>query len=190
MKLTGKQEMFCREYIACDFNATEAARKTGYKNPNVVGPANLVKIGIQQRIDELKAERMARLRIDADYLLHRLHTEAEADLADLYDECGHLKPIQEWPKIWRQGLVAGIDVEKIFEQTGKKKTHIGDIVKVKLSDRAKRLEMLGKHISVGAFSEKHEHKHTGSIEHVQVTDSDKEMIRELRKRREEARVTH
>ena len=56
----------------------------------------------------------------------------------------------DWPLIWRQGLVAGLDVETIGEGAGR-------ITKIKLSDRVKRLELIGKHIDVQAFKEKIEH---------------------------------
>ena len=65
-------------------------------------------------------------------MLTRLAAEAEADVADLYTEAGGLKPIHEWPKIWRQGLVAGIDIEQIKGPDG---SVAGDMVKIKLSDR-------------------------------------------------------
>ena len=37
------------------------------------------------------------------WVLKRLVAEAEADLADLYTDAGDLKPIDEWPEIWRPG---------------------------------------------------------------------------------------
>lgn len=59
MKLTPKQEKFCLEYINCAGNATEAARRAGYKgNDNQIGQMgfqNLKNPKIQNRIQELKA---------------------------------------------------------------------------------------------------------------------------------------
>ena len=79
--------------------------------------------------------------------------EATADTADLYDEDGNLKSIHDWPLIWRQGLVSGMDIEVLYEGKGRDKEAVGTLTKVKLSDRAKRLEMLGKHVNVQAFKE-------------------------------------
>jgi hypothetical protein len=55
MGLTNKRRVFIEEYLKC-WNATEAARLAGYKNPNKMGP-RLVKVGIvqdsiQRRLDE------------------------------------------------------------------------------------------------------------------------------------------
>lgn len=57
--LSSKQERFCLEYINTAGNATEAARRAGYKgNDNQLGQMgfeNLRKPKIQERIAELKA---------------------------------------------------------------------------------------------------------------------------------------
>ena len=86
-----------------------------------------------------------------DWVLMRLAAEATADLADLYEN-GGLKPITDWPLIWRQGLVSGLDVDETF--LGGEK--LGQVTKVKLSDRIKRIELIGKHINVQAFAERKE----------------------------------
>lgn len=56
-KLTDKQQKFCEEYVL-DLNATQAALRAGYcaRTVNKTGPANLVKVGIRQRISQLQAE--------------------------------------------------------------------------------------------------------------------------------------
>lgn len=57
--LSSKQEKFCLEFINTAGNATEAARRAGYKgNDNQlaqIGFQNLRKVNIQERIAELKA---------------------------------------------------------------------------------------------------------------------------------------
>jgi phage terminase small subunit len=70
------------------------------------------------------------------------------------DDNGGLKPVHAWPLIWRKGLVAGVEVEDLWEGRGESREHIGRLHKVKLSDRIKRLELIGKHIDVQAFKEK------------------------------------
>ncbi|AWC45806.1 terminase small subunit [Bacillus cytotoxicus] len=58
MKLTPKQQAFCDYYIETG-NATEAARKAGYKggNLNRIASENLSKLVIQQYIEERMAEK-------------------------------------------------------------------------------------------------------------------------------------
>jgi phage terminase small subunit len=84
--------------------------------------------------------------INAKWLLNRLVDEAQADLADLYEEDGTFKQVKDWPLIWRQGLVTGIDTAVSQDKSS--------ILKVKLSGRDKIKEMLGKHTDVQAFKEK------------------------------------
>ena len=51
MKLTPKQKAFADEYLICG-NATEAARKAGYKQPHVQGSQNLGKLSVSEYIEE------------------------------------------------------------------------------------------------------------------------------------------
>ncbi len=150
MALNDKQELFCQEYLV-DLNATKAAIRAGYSEASAaaIGHENLTKPEISARVAELKAERMEATKVDAQWVLRRLVNEAEADVADLYDDVtGALKPPHEWPEIWRKGLVAGIEVDAI----GKGDDAIGTTTKIKLSDRIKRIELIGKHIDIMAFA--------------------------------------
>ena len=159
MSLTPKQQRFVEEYLI-DLNGTQAAIRAGYsaKTANEQAARLLAKVSVSQAVAEAKMARAEKVGIDAEWLLKRLAEESTADVADLYDEAGGLKPVHEWPLIWRQGLVAGIDVEEIRENGG----GVGIIRKVKLSDRVKRLELIGRHIDVGAFKDKVEH--SGKVE--------------------------
>ena len=68
--LTDKQELFCIEYLI-DLNATQSAIRAGYsaKTANVIGPENLAKPCISQRIQEAMRERSESTKIDAAYVL-------------------------------------------------------------------------------------------------------------------------
>lgn len=149
--LTPKQQRFVEEYLV-DLNATQAAIRAGYAegSADVEGCRLLGNAKVAESIAALKAERSERTRIDAEWLLTRLAAEATADVNDLYAEDGRIKAVKDWPLIWRQGLVAGLEVETIGEGAG-------NLTKVKLSDRIKRLELIGKHIDVQAFKDKIEH---------------------------------
>lgn len=155
-KLTEKQKRFVDEYLI-DLNATQAAIRAGYseKTANEIGAENLGKPSIREAVDAALQARANKTQIDAEWVLRRLAEEAEADVADLYTESGGLKPVHEWPKIWRQGLVAGIEIEQVKGPDG---SVAGEVAKVRLSDRVKRLEMIGKHVRVNAFQEVVQHK--------------------------------
>lgn len=141
--LNEKQQLFCLEYIK-DLNATQAAIRAGYseKTAYSIGQRLLKHVEIQKETERLLSERSERTKIDADWLLTRLAAEAMADVADLYYDNGRIKPVHEWPEVWRQGLVTGMD------------TTAGVITGLKVSDRIKRLELIGKHIGVQAFKDK------------------------------------
>ncbi|MBU1748715.1 MAG: terminase small subunit [Chloroflexi bacterium] len=80
--LTTKQRLFVEEYLACGFNATEAARRAGYKGNDAtlaaVGYENLRKPHIAARIKR----RIAESAMTADEVMFRLAEQARASLAD------------------------------------------------------------------------------------------------------------
>lgn len=173
-KLTPMQRLFALEYIV-DLNATKAAVRAGFseKTAAVQGHQLLKNPLVAAEIERQQKERLERIRMDADGLLVRLFEEADADMADLIDENGGLKDIQDWPPIWRKGLIAGIELEEEYdneepaeeglEQQGhggalkraiKRKVAVGRVSKIKISDRVKRLELIGRHIGVGAWRER------------------------------------
>lgn len=167
--MTPKQQRFVEEYLI-DLNATQAAIRAGYSADTAysIGNENLSKPEIAEAITALKAKRSEKTGIDAAWLLTRLAKEADADLNDIYDEAGALKPVSEWPMIWRQGLVAGI---KAIEERDDEGKVTGIIREVKLSDRVKRLELIGKHVDVQAFKERVEHSGAMAL-HVSAEDAE------------------
>lgn len=153
--LKPKQQRFVEEYLI-DLNATKAAIRAGYseKTAYSIGDELLKKPEISEIVEAAREKRSQKTGIDAAWLLERLAAEATADAADLYDEAGSLKPVKDWPLIWRQGLVQGIEVDQITAGD----VVVGSVRKIKLDSRVKRLELIGKHIGVKAFSDIVEHK--------------------------------
>lgn len=149
-ELTPKQARFVDEYLVT-LNGTQAAIKAGYAEAgaNVTASKLLANPNLRAIIDQRKLERSAETKIDAAWVLKRLAAEAEADINDIYDENGALRPVKEWPLIFRQGLVAGIETDEL-EVGGVK---MGLVRKIKQSDRIRRLELIGKHVAVNAFQE-------------------------------------
>lgn len=153
--LTPRQAAFVDEYVKTG-NGRQSAIAAGYSNNRAEVEAGrlLTNAAIKELIDLKRAEKSKRAGIDAAWLLKRLAEEAEAKISDLYNkETGQLLPVHEWPEIWQKGLVAGVEVQELFEGFGKDRTWIGNLVKIKVSDRVRRLELIGKHIGVNAFQE-------------------------------------
>jgi phage terminase small subunit len=141
MRLTPRQQSWVKAYVDCGGNNAEACRQMG------IGPTSsylhdekckAAVAAVYREAAELVAPKVATTK---EWLLDRLRTKADADLADLFDDHGELLPVKQWPEVWRKGLVASVEV-------------INDVSKVKIADRIKILELLGKHVDVGAFSEK------------------------------------
>lgn len=156
MALNAQQQRFVDEYLL-DLNATAAAKRSGYSERTAYsqGQRLLKVVEVAAAIEAALTARAERTKIDADWMLKRLADETAADVNDLYDESGHLKPVKDWPLIWRQGLVAGI--ESVSEKVGEDEDGnpvMATVRKVKLADRAKRLDMLGRHVDVQAFRDR------------------------------------
>lgn len=169
--LTPQQKLFAIEYLR-DLNATAAAIRAGYsaKSAQHLGYQLLQIPLVREAIDKEMLDRARRIKRDADGLLQRLWDEADADIADLYHDDGSLKPVREWPMVWRKGLVAGLEIVTIAgaepEEAGETlegQPHGGalkrsrkaeaQIAKIKLADRARRLELIGRHHGVQAWKD-------------------------------------
>lgn len=161
-ELNPKQVRFIQEYLV-DLNATRAATRAGYAHPGPQGARLLKNVKVQAEIVKSQADRSKRTAIDSDWVLKRLAEEAEADIADLYDaDTGALRPVKDWPLVWRKGLVTGIDVAEERDRDSESEGGtVTTIRKLKLSDRVKRLELIGKHVNVQAFRD--QVKHEGGI---------------------------
>ena len=173
--LTVQQEAYCQEYVKCPDNQTQAAINAGY-SPNTAGKfasQNMRDARIQKRIAELMEDRNKRLRVSADYVLLRLVEIDQMDVLDILNDDGGMKPIAEWPKVWRTSLSA-MDIATIKttqaslqKENGEADLSVEDVEhilkKVKWPDKVKNLELIGKHVDVNAFKERLEVSGTVTI---------------------------
>ncbi|HFT7639843.1 TPA: terminase small subunit [Citrobacter freundii] len=152
--ITAMQEAYAQEYTKCPENQTQAAINAGF-SPNTAAVKASVMMRderIQKRIAELMEERNKRLRVSADYVLLRLVEIDQMDVIDILNDDGTLKPIREWPKIWRTTL-SGFDLSSTIMNMDE--TSIETILKkIKWPDKVKNLELIGKHVDVNAFRER------------------------------------
>lgn len=160
-----KHETACQEYVKNGNNQSEAWRvahtKSKAKPESVNQKASklFAQVNIKSRVKELQAEAAKiadeQFGMDAKWLLQRIKEGMDADISDLYDNAGALKPVGQWPLIFRQGLVSGLEVKQEFEYVDGEEVPDGVVSKIKLSnDRfTKLLDMAGKHVGVQAWSE-------------------------------------
>lgn len=155
--LTAMQEAYAQEYTKCPENQTQAAINAGF-SPNTAAVKASVMMRderIQKRIAELMEERNKRLRVSADYVLLRLVEIDQMDVIDILDDEGGLKPVSQWPKVWRTSISA-VDINRIrMAMKGGDEDDIeSTLQKIRWPDKVKNLELIGKHVDVNAFKER------------------------------------
>lgn len=176
---TGKPGLFCEFYISDDgLNGALAARRAGYSARSSAATAyRLINDPLcLAYIAKLRKERSERLKVDADYVLQRLYDMDQMDVIDILNDDMSLKPISQWPKVWRQAL-SGAEIADLFEGQGDARKVMGVLKKIKWIDRLRNLELMGKHVDVGAFAERVIEEDAGTLA---------ERLAKARKRRDEA----
>ncbi|MEH4965242.1 terminase small subunit [Pseudocitrobacter faecalis] len=161
--LTAMQEAYCQSYIKSPENQSQAAIDAGF-SPNTAAVKASVMMRderIQKRIAELMEERNKRNRVSADYVLMRLVEIDQMDVIDILNDDGSLKPIREWPKIWRTTL-SGFDLSSTIMNMNEDAIET-ILKKIKWPDKVKNLELIGKHVDVNAFKERLEVSGTVTI---------------------------
>ncbi len=160
-----QQERFIQEYLI-DLNATQAALRAGYspKTAYSQGDRLLKHVEISKLIAAAQAKRAKNAEVDADYVLRRMVEIDQMDVLDIMTDDMVLKPVSQWPRVWRQYL-SGFDVSELFEGAGDDREMVGLLKKIKWPDKVRNLELLGKHL--GMFKDRVEvtGKNGKAIEH-------------------------
>lgn len=145
-KLTAKQQRFVEEYLI-DLNATQAAIRAGYspKTANEQGARLLANASVQEAIAKAMAERSRRTGISQDRVIQELARIAFVNPKNIID----FEDASVQPDVTEDDL-ACIQSVKVKTTDGPKGTSMER--EVKLNDKMKALEQLGKHL--GMFTEK------------------------------------
>lgn len=155
--LTKKQKMFVAEYLV-DLNATQAAIRAGYseKNAGKIGPELLGKTRISEAIQEQMDARENRTLITADKVLEELAKIGFSNLADYIQVQKDGTAYVDLSKLTREqaAAVQEITVDEYVEGSGDDAKAIKK-VKLKLIDKIRALELIGKHLAM--WVERHEH---------------------------------
>lgn len=143
MALTKKQKRFIDEYLI-DLNATQAAIRAGYSpgTAQQIGSENLSKPVIRARLDKAIAERSKRTGVNADRVIMELAKIAFVNAEDVIDmDTATVK-------------AGALPEDTAAIQSVKLKTFGEDGIEreIKMADKLKALELLGKHL--GMFTEK------------------------------------
>lgn len=153
--MTAAQKRFCDEYLT-DLNASRAY-KVAYKNcksdltARTNGSKLLTKTNIQNYINEKIKERAQRTEVTQDMVIKELAKIAFLDIRKLYTENGQLKNIADIDNE-TAGAISSLETLEEYDGYGDDREKIGDTQKIKLLDKTKALELLGRHL--GIFNDK------------------------------------
>lgn len=94
-------------------------------------------------------------------VLKEIQLLGTVDIRKAFNDSGGLKPIQDIPEDVARAIV-GIESVELFEGKGENRERIGELKKIKFSDKIRALELMGKQLSM--FKEQVEHSGVVGIE--------------------------
>ena len=115
MKLTGKQERFCQEYVK-DFNGYRSAVAAGYSERSAKNTAceNMTKQYLVERINDIKASREIEVKVDAAWVLKK-----SIALHDLCIEAGQYSTAAKaLDTVGKHVNVQAFSEKQVIEHTG------------------------------------------------------------------------
>ena len=141
--MTKKQKRFIEEYLI-DLNATQAAIRAGYSPDTAysIGQENLKKPEIRAHIDRAMAERSKRTGVSADRVIQELAKIAFNNATDVIDP--KTATVKDTALPEDTAAIQSVKV-KTFGEDGLER-------EIKMADKLKALELLGKHL--GMFKDK------------------------------------
>ena len=154
-KLTPKQQRFVEEYLV-DLNAAQAAIRAGYSRNSArqIGDENLSKPVIAAAVAEAKRERSEATKIDAEWVLRQA--------VELHRRCmQEIRPVRN-PKTGKQ----------LYDDDG------NALFAFNAAAANRSLELVGKHVDIGAFKERLEF--SGGLSLVERIQAGRDRVRKKR----------
>ena len=168
--MTPKQKRFVEEYLV-DLNATQAAIRAGYSERTAYsqGQRLLKNVEIQKAMSVAMENRSSATEITAEKVLTELARIAFSDHSGIVKYEKGRVVVTETEKL-------NEDQRRVISELSQVDTNAGTSIKVKLYDKQKALELLGRHL--GLFPNKVEMSGPGGgpIKTEQLSDSDLEHI--------------
>jgi len=157
MKLSAKQKKFCEEYLI-DLNSTQAAIRAGYSENTArsIGSENLTKPDIQAYLNSIRSELQNETKITTERVLAEYAKIAFFDIREVYDVDGGLTNIKQLDDNSAGALSSVKSMEEWGEDDEGNKIIIGTTKEVKVFDKIRALDALGKHL--GLFEKDNQQK--------------------------------
>ena len=144
MSLNPKQVRFVAEWLK-DHNGKQAAIRAGYSEKTAEGQASrlLSNAKVRAEVDRRMGKLMNRLEITAERVLQERARLAFFDVRKLLDSTGRPKAINELDDD-TAAAIQGLEVANI----GNDNVGIGEVLKIKMSDKTASLTALEKHLGL------------------------------------------
>ena len=144
--LSAKRKRFVAEYLI-DLNATQAAIRAGYSPKTAMsqGPRLLSNAEVQAAVQAGKARQLEKAELSAEAVLEAIRRVVMGDIRRLFDEHGNCKPIHQLTAD-EAALIAGYEVVLKNAEAGD--GVVDRVLKLKLKDHAKYVEMAAKHYAL------------------------------------------
>lgn len=146
------RRLFIEAFIANGGNGTQAAITAGYAASRAKQQAfrlmkmQDVKDALRERQDKLARKH----ELTTESVIAELSKIVHADPRRMFADNGTILPVKDWPDDVA-GMVASVEVDELFDGTGKDRTWTGYTKKVKLWDKNSAIEKAMKHL--GLFAE-------------------------------------
>lgn len=167
--MTPAQKRFADEYLI-DLNATRAY-KVAYPNCKKdetaaqAGSRLLRNVKVKEYIDIRQKKLEEKSGVTQQRIIEELAKIAFADIRKAYDKNGNLRPIQDLDDD-TAGAIIGVESFEEYDGRGDDREYIGDTKKIKMADKIRAAELLGKHL--GMFKEK-----------IEISKSSEDTIKEI-----------
>ncbi len=162
-RTNSRHDRFCREYIK-DLNGTRAAIAVGYgkKNARKIASRLLTNVDIQARVAELTKKHADKLDLDAEKVLSELSSMGFSNFLDYVNITEEGDAFVDLSSLTQEQAAAiqEITVNEYMEGKGKDGRKVKR-TKLKLVDKIRSLELLGKHLKL--FTERIEVSGTAGL---------------------------
>lgn len=147
-----REQMFIEAYITNGGNGANAARAAGYavKHAKRQAVEMLKRPNVIQALAERRGKLARKYELTTESVICELSKIVHADPRRMFAANGTILPVKDWPDDVA-GMVASIEVDELFEGSGKEKVWTGYTKKVKLWDKNSAIEKAMKHL--GLFAE-------------------------------------
>jgi len=149
MKAEDKRNKFAVEYMRNGLNATRAAIFAGYssKTADQAGSRLLKDVKVQSKIVEIQKRAEEKAIIEVSDVLKELKKIGLSDIRNFYNSEGGLKNISEL-NAEDAAALSGVECDELFEGAGQDREQVGETKKIRLWDKLRALELMGKYLKM------------------------------------------